>query len=51
MDATKLALIMAMIMAERDREKYKRPSDMIEYTKKYGAYDFYSTLDPGQVDK
>ena len=42
---------MATAMAERDREKYRRPGDVIEHIKKYRAYDFYGTLDLGQADK
>ena len=42
---------MATVMVERDREKYKRPGDVIEHAKKYRAYDFCGTLDPGQADK
>ena len=48
-DATELARTMATIMAERER--YRRPGDIIEHTKKCGAYDFHGTLDPGQADK
>ena len=48
-DATELARTMATVMAERER--YRRPGDIIEHAKKCGAYDFYGTLDPGQADK
>ena len=48
-DATDLARTMAMVMAERER--YRKPGDIIEHAKKYGAYDFHGTLDLEQVDK
>ena len=48
-DATNLALRMAMMMLERER--YKNPGDIIKHDKKYGAYDFHGTLNPGQADK
>ena len=51
MDAVEWAQTMAIAMAEKDRENYKRPGDIIEHTKKYKAYDFYSILDLGQADK
>ena len=51
MDAIELARTMATSMAERDREKYKRPGDIIEHAKKCGAYDFYSMLNPEQAEK
>ena len=44
-DSTDLARIMAMVMAERER--YKKPGDIIEHAKKCGAYDFHGTLDQG----
>ena len=50
-DATEFARTMATMMAEKDKKKYKRQGDIIEYMKKCGAYDFYSTLDLGQADK
>ena len=50
-DAVESAWTMATTMAERDREKYKRPRDIIEHAKKYEAYNFYGTLDLGQVDQ
>ena len=34
-----------------ERERYKKPRDIIEHAKKYGAYDFHGTLDTGQADK
>ena len=46
---TDLAHIMAIMMAEK--EKYKKPGDIIKHAKKYGAYDFQGTLDPGKADK
>ena len=48
-DATELARTMAAVMAERER--YRKLGDVIEHAKKYGAYDFHGTLDPGQADK
>ena len=48
-DATDLACTMATVISER--KKYKKPRDIIEHAKKCGAYDFYSNLDLGQVDK
>ena len=48
-DATELARTMATVMAERER--YRRPGDIIEHAKKCGAYDFHGTLDPRQADK
>ena len=51
MDAAELEQTKATALVERDKEKYKRPGDMIEHTKKYEAYEFYGTLDPGQADK
>ena len=48
-DATELARTMAAVMAERER--YRKPGDVIEHAKKCGAYDFHGTLDPGQADK
>ena len=36
-----LAHTMATVMAEKDKEKYKRPWDIIKHAKKYGAYNFY----------
>ena len=48
-DATNLARIMATIMAERDR--YRKPGDIIEHAKKYRVYNFHGTLDSGQTDK
>ena len=50
-DTIELAHTIATVMAEKDKEKYKRPGDIIEHAKKCGAYDFYSTLDPGQDDR
>ena len=40
-DATELARTMATVMAERER--YRRPGDIIEHAKKCGAYDFHGT--------
>ena len=51
MNVVELAKTMTMKMAEKDKEKYKRPRDIIEHIKKYEAYDFYGTLDPRQADK
>ena len=48
-DATDLARTMAIMLAERER--YRKPGDVIEHAKKCGAYDFHGTLDPGQADK
>ena len=48
-DATKLARTMATVFIERDR--YRKPGDIIEHAKKCGAYDFYGMLDPGQADR
>ena len=48
-DATELARTMAIVFTERDR--YRKPGDIIEHAKKCGAYDFYGVLDPGQVDR
>ena len=48
-NATDLACTMATVMSERER--YKKPRDIIEHAKKYGAYDFHGTLDTGQADK
>ena len=48
-DATDLARTMATVLAERER--YRKPGDVIEHAKKCGAYDFHGTLDPGQADK
>ena len=48
-DATDLARMMAMVMSERER--YKKPGDIIKHAKKHRAYDFYSTLDPSYADK
>ena len=48
-DATDLARTMATVLAERER--YRRPEDVIEHVKKCGAYNFHGMLDPGQVDK
>ena len=48
-DVMELAHTMATVFMERDR--YRKPRDIIEHTKKCGTYDFHSTLDPGQVDK
>ena len=48
-DATDLARTMATVLAERER--YRKPGDIIEHAKKCGAYDFHGTLDPGQADK
>ena len=45
LDATDLARTMATVMAECER--YRKPGDIIEHAKKYGAYDFHDTLDPG----
>ena len=49
LDATELARIMAMVMAERER--YMKPGDIIKHAKKCGAYDFHGSLDLGQADK
>ena len=43
-DTTELARTMATVMAERER--YRRPGDIIEHAKKCRAYDFHGTLDP-----
>ena len=51
MDAAELEQTIAIVMAERDKEKNKRPRDIIEHVKKCGTYDFYSTLDLGQAEK
>ena len=48
-DATYLARTMAMVTAERER--YRKPRDIIEHAKKCGAYDFHRILDPGQTYK
>ena len=48
-DTTNLARTMAAVMAEKER--YKKPGDIIKHAKKCRAYDFYSTLDPGQAEK
>ena len=48
-DAINLARKMATVMAERQR--YRKPRDIIEHAKKCGAYDFHRTLDPGQANK
>ena len=40
-----------MTMVLTVSERYKKPEDIIEYAKKYGAYDFYVALNPGQADK
>ena len=48
-DATDLARTMATVMAERER--YRKPGDVIKHAKKCGAYNFYGTLDSGQADK
>ena len=48
-DATDLARTIAMVMSKRER--YKKPGDIIEHAKKYGAYDFYGPSDPGQANK
>ena len=48
-DATKLVDTMATVFTERDR--YRKPGDIIEHVKKYDTYDFHGTLDPGQTDK
>ena len=48
-DATDLARTMATVLAERER--YRKPEDIIEYAKKCGAYEFHGILDPGQANK
>ena len=49
MDATELAHTMVTVFTERDR--YRKPGDIIEHVNKYDTYDFHGTLDPGQADK
>ena len=48
-DTTDLARTMATVILERER--HKKPRDIIRHAKKCGAYNFYSTLDHDQTDK
>ena len=47
--ATELAHTITTVLNENER--YKKPEDIIEHANKYGAYDFYGVIDPGQSKK